>query len=75
MADCISLARGLVEGREVGFSLALVGSTHSFTDEFEEESERVKSRPSEAGDYGLRATGDVIHGEKVTAREDPGACK
>ena len=28
--------------------------------------QRVKSRPSEAG--------DAIHGEKVTAREDPGAC-
>ena len=37
------------------------------TDVFEEEGERVKDRPGEAG--------DVIHGEEVTAREDPGACK
>ena len=37
------------------------------TDVFEEEGERVKNRPGEAG--------DVIHGEEVTAREDPSACK
>ena len=36
-------------------------------DVFEEESERVKHRPGEAG--------DVIHGEEVTAREDSSASK
>ena len=36
-------------------------------DVFEEEGERVKNRPGEAG--------DVTHGEEVTAREDPSACK
>ena len=34
---------------------------------FEEESERVKNRPGEAGDF--------IHGEEVTAREDSSASK
>ena len=60
MAECISLARA---GQRSDFHWHL----GRLTDVFEEESERVKSRPGEAG--------DAIHGEKVTAREDPSACK
>ena len=63
MAECICLARA---GRR-SHGRIFTGTWDGSQTCSREEGERVKNRPGEAG--------DVTHGEEVTAREDPSACK
>ena len=62
MAECICLARAGRRSHGRIFTGTWDGSQTC-----SRRKARVKDRPGEAG--------DVIHGEEVTAREDPSACK